>query len=161
MLILVALTLTVVLGANGAKANAQQVVFLVQYAEMAADQDALTEAGQRRAKALARILMDADIDVIYSFDPPYVVLTAEPTAKALDIKVNILRWEYEEVDDLIRRLPTQHAKHRVLIVTAPSPRARILKGLGLTEKAWKARSDNLYVIVPRSGSEPLVIKMRW
>ena len=49
--ILVALTLTMILGANGAKANAQQVVFLVQYAEVAVGEDALTEGGQRRAKA--------------------------------------------------------------------------------------------------------------
>ena len=158
--ILVALTLTMILGANRAKANAQQVVFLVQYAEVAVGEDALTEGGQRRAKALARLLKDADIDVIYSFDRPYVVLTAEPTAKALNIKTNILRFEYEVVDDLIRRLPTQHAKHRVLIVTGPSAREHILRSLGLTE-VWKARIDNLYVIVPGSGSEPLVIKMRW
>ncbi len=51
--ILVALTLTVILGANGAKANAQQVVFLVQYADSTSSDDALTEVGQRRAKALA------------------------------------------------------------------------------------------------------------
>ena len=132
--ILVALTLTVILGANGAKANAQQVVFLVQYAEMAAGEDTLTEVGQRRAKALARILMDAGIDVIYSFDRPHVVLTAEPTAKALDIKVNILRWEYEIVDDLIRRLPTQHAKRRVLIVTLRRPGGAFSGASGLLRR---------------------------
>ncbi len=159
--ILVALTLIVVLGANGAKANAQEAVYLVQYADPTSSADALTEVGQRRAKALARMLMDAGIDVIYSFEATHIVLTAEPTAKALNIKTNILRLEYEVVNDLIRRLPTQHAKQRVLIVTGPWSRERILRGLGLTEKAWKARRDNLYVILPRSGGEPLFIKMRW
>ncbi len=158
--ILVALTLTVILGANGAKANAQQVVFLVQYAEVAAGEDALTEAGQRRAKALARILMAADIDVIYSFDPPYVVLTAEPTAKALNIKTSILRFEYEVVDDLIRRLHTEHMGHRVLIVTGSWIRDHIAKAYGVKD-VWKLRSDNLIVIVPRSREKPLLIRMRW
>ncbi len=62
-----------------------------------------------------------------------MVQTAEPTAKALNIKVNILPAKVEAMDDLIRRLPTQHAKHRVLVVTVPPSRERILKGLGLTD----------------------------
>ena len=44
--ILVALTLAVTLGANGAKANAQQVMFLVRYAETDPAGKTLTEVGR-------------------------------------------------------------------------------------------------------------------
>jgi hypothetical protein len=37
----------------------------------------------------------------------------------------------------------------------------ILNRLGLGEEVTKARSDNLYVILPQEGEKPLVIKMRW
>ncbi len=160
--ILVTLTLTVALGAIGAKANAQEAVYLVQYAEKdLTGKGGLTDVGRRKAKELARILMDAGIDVIYSFERSHVVQTAEPTAKALKIKINILRFEIEAMDDLVRRLPTQHGKDRVLVVTGPPSRERIFRGLGLDEEVWKARTDNLYIIIPRLPQEPLVIKMRW
>jgi hypothetical protein len=155
------LTLAMALGTDCAKINAQEAVFLVQYPGKNADGTGLTDAGRRKANELANLLKDADIKVIYSFERPYVVQTAEPVAKALNIQVNILPFQIEAMDDLVRRLPTQHAKDRVLVVTGPPSRERILEGLGLTEETWKTRTDNLFVILPNERQKPLVIKMRW
>ena len=159
--ILVALALTMALGANGAKANAQQVMFLVRAAEADPAGKALTDVGRRRVKALAHQLMDAGIDVIYTFDGPALQQTVEPIAKALNIKSNILEHRLEVRDDLVRRLRTEHMDQRVFIVTGPGFFRQILKAFGLSQYSWKVRTDNLLVIVPRGRKEPLLIRTRW
>jgi Histidine phosphatase superfamily (branch 1) len=161
--LLFVLTLAVALGAICAKSYAQEALFLVQYPHLNKnlDETGLDDEGKKKAESLARMLRDADIDVIYSFERPYVVQTAEPTAKALNMKVNILPFQIEAMDDLVRRLPTQHAKDRILVVTGPPSMSFILTHLGLEEEVWKALSNNLYVILPQEGEKPLVIKMRW
>jgi hypothetical protein len=161
--LLFVLTLAVALGVNCAKIDAQEALFLVQYPDLnrKLDGTGLDNEGKKKAESLARMLLDADIDVIYSFERPYVVQTAEPTAKVLNMKVNILPFQVEAMADLVRRLPTQHAKDRVLVAAGPPSMSFILNRLGLGEEVTKARSDNLYVILRQEGAKPLVIKMRW
>ena len=158
--ILVALTLTVALSANGAKANAQQVMFLVRAAETDPAGKALTDVGRKRVEALARLLMDAGIDVIYSSSISTGRRTAEPIEKALNIKSNLFSPRLEVMDDLVRRLRTEHMGHRVLIVSGNTIRGHIAKAYSVKD-IWKLRSDNLIVIVPRGREEPLAIRMRW
>jgi hypothetical protein len=161
--LLFVLTLAVALGAECATISAQEALFLVQYPHLNKnlDETGLDDEGKKKAESLARMLLDADIDVIYSFERPYVVQTAEPTAKALNMKVNILPFQIKAMDDLVRRLPTQHANDRVLVVTGPPSMSFILTHLGLKEEVSKALSNNLYVILPQEAEKPLVIKMRW
>ncbi|HXV81712.1 MAG TPA: histidine phosphatase family protein [Candidatus Binatia bacterium] len=159
--VLVTLTLAAILS-DWNKATAQEAVFVVQNAESNLRRTELTDEGKRRAEALARMLKGAGIDVIYSFDRGYLVRTAEPTKKALNIKVNVLPIDLEAMDDLVQRLPTQHANQRVLIVAGPKGRNYILKGLGITDSEIStANAHNLFVIVPKERGEPLLIKMRW
>ena len=160
MPILVALTLTVALGANGSKANAQEAVFLVRAAETDPAGKALTDVGRKRVEALARLLMDAGIDVIYSSSISTGRRTAEPIEKALNIKSNLFSPRLEVIDDIIRRLRIEHMGHRVLIVTGNWIRDHIAKAYGVKD-FWKLRSDNLIVIVPRGREKPLLIRMRW
>jgi len=161
--ILVALTLAVTLGANGEKANAQQVMFLVRNAETDPAGKTLTEMGRRRTKALAHQLMDAGIDVIYTFGAASLQRTAEPIAKALNIKTIILTSRVGELDNLVRRLRTEHMDQRVFIVSGTVALRNILKAFGLSpsQYSWKVRTDNLLVIVPSGRKEPLVIRTRW
>jgi broad specificity phosphatase PhoE len=165
--ILVGFVLAVGLSPIGAKANAQEAVFLVPKAEGKFDREELTDVGRKKVEALARTLEDAGIDVVYAIDRGSAVRTAQPIAKALNIKVNTIPYDAAAIDDWTRRLPAEHAKQRVLVATfGAGPMTgegqRILKGLGVPdEEIWARRSDNLLVIVPRSGKEPLVIKMRW
>ncbi len=157
--ILVALTLTVALAANGAKANAQEAVFLLHHAEVGPRWDSpLTEVGRRRVNALAHQLMDAGIDMIYALHESPHARTAEQIAKALNIKSNIQKFKFHEVEVLIRRLRDRHGNDRVLFVPGPSTRDRILRAFGLPEEE---RSDNMLVIVPRAREEALLIKIRW
>jgi Histidine phosphatase superfamily (branch 1) len=168
--ILVVLTLIVTLNPNGSKANAQEAVFVVPRAERKLDRPELTDEGRRKAEALARMLTDANIDAIYAIDTSGrgpAVQTAEPTAKALKMKVNKIPRNPSAIDDWIHSLPTEHAKQRVLLVTVgpgtmPGEGLRFLKGLGVPDQEiWARRSDHLMVILPKDSEEPLVIKMRW
>ena len=158
--ILVALTLTVALAANGAKANAQEALFIAHYAEVDPAGKTLLDVGRKRVEALTRLIMDAGIDVIYSSKAPVGRRTAEPIEKALNIKSNLISPQLEVMDDLVRRLRTEHMGHRVLIVSGNTIRGHIAKAYSVKD-IWKLRSDNLIVIVPRGREEPLVIKMRW
>jgi Histidine phosphatase superfamily (branch 1) len=165
--ILVALTLSTILGAIGVRTNAQEAVFLVPKAEGKFGREELTDLGRKKVQALGGMLMDAGIDVIYAIDRVSAVRTAEPIAKALNIKVNTIPYVAAAIDDWTRRLPTEHAKQRVLVATfGAGPMTgegqRILKGLGVPDKEiWARRLDHLMVILPKGSEEPLVIKMRW
>ena len=69
--------------------EAQQAIFLVRHAETVApratDLRPLSEAGQRRAVLLAKLLKDAGINAIYTSDLERAVKTAEPLAESLRI----------------------------------------------------------------------------
>ena len=151
----------------GVRVTAQEAVFFAQSAEQKADGTGLTDVGRQKAEALARELEDAGIEVIYSFDRPTVVQTAEPTAKALNIAIKKIAGKPAAIDDWINRLPTEHNEQRVLVVSGAGgfdtgSGERILKGLGLPEvEILTGRTDQLFVFVPRGSEEPLVIKMRW
>jgi hypothetical protein len=142
-------------------------VFLVPKAEGKFDRPELTDVGRSKVHALAGMLMDANIDVIYTIDRPYSVITTEPIAKALNLKVNKIPAQSTAIDDWTRRLPTEHAEKRVLVVTSGAgpmtgEGQRILKGLGVPDKEiLTRRTDQLLVIVPGRHQEPLVIKLRW
>ncbi len=164
--ILVALTLSVTLSPIGPSVNAQETVFVVS-GQRKSDRVEIKGAEKRKAEALARILRDAGIDVIYTIGRSLAAQTAGPTAKTLNLRVNNLPRNHAAIDDLIRRLPTEHAGKRVLIITVgpgpmPGEGLPLLKGLGVSDQdIWSRRSDHLMVIIPDEGKEPLVIKMRW
>lgn len=96
--VLVTLTLAVILS-DWSKTNAEEAVFVVAKAEAKFDRSALTDVGRRKIEALARTLMDANIDAIYTIDHPGAVLTAEPIAKELHIKLNKIPPQSTAIDD--------------------------------------------------------------
>lgn len=108
-------------------------------------------------EALTRLLMDAGIEVIYSGLPAWPA--AEQIGNALHIKAKLISRKPEVMDDLVRRLHTEHTGQRVLIFAGNTVRNHIAKAYNIKD-IWK-RSENLIVIVPRSHEEPVVIKMRW
>jgi broad specificity phosphatase PhoE len=74
-------------------ANASPMVFIVRHAEKASsggnDPD-LSEAGQKRAEALARILKDAQIQAIFTTEFKRTQETAAPTAKEFNLHPTII-----------------------------------------------------------------------
>jgi broad specificity phosphatase PhoE len=144
-------------------AQAQQVVFLVRHGEQASGSDdpPLTEAGQRRAMALAALLKDAGLTAIYVSEAQRTMQTAEPVAQALQLEP--ARVPARDIDGLLERLRTQQAEGRVLIVSHSLTVPRLLKAFGHPEEVVIQREeyDRLFVIVPQPTGPPLVVTLRY
>src|SRR5687768_9660240 len=93
--------------------EAQQAIFLVRHAEQSAETDdpELTEAGRKRAKALASVLKDVGITVIYTTERKRAIQTAEPTEKLLNVASK--RLALRDLDGLVERLRNQHTQDRI------------------------------------------------
>ena len=160
--VLTLLLIMVALGASAAPAEAQEAIYLVRHAEQAGPPWAdprLTDAGQRRAKALAGVLKDAGIDVIFVSTRRRTAQTAEPVAEALNVKVKV--HPRNDIDGLMSRLRTEHAHDRVLIVSHFRIIPRWLKALGHSEEVEIEGYDNLFVIFPQANGDPLVLRQRY
>jgi phosphohistidine phosphatase SixA len=109
-------------------ADAQQMILLLRHAEQSVEvaDPPLTEAGQRRAPALATLLKDAGINVIYGSGIRRTTQTAEPLAKALNIEIKT--YPRQDLDGFIGQLRSKHAQDRVLIVSQSLRVSRWLKG---------------------------------
>ena len=156
LLAIVALSASVVI------ADAQEAIFLLRHTEQAgpgSTNPPLTEAGEQRAKRLAGVLKDVGIDVIFVSKTKRTAQTAEAVEKALNVKVH----PRKDSDGLIARLHTEHAHDRVLIIGHSRTVPKLLKALGYPVKVKIARLeyDSLFVIVPKSGGEPLVLRLRY
>jgi phosphohistidine phosphatase SixA len=143
--------------------DAQHVVYLVRHAEQASDSDdpPLTEAGQRRARALVAVLKDASLTAIYVSELQRTMQTAEPLAQALQIEPT--RLPRHDIEGLLGQLRTQHADGRVLIVSHSLTIPRVLKAFGHPEEVAIQREeyDRLFVIMPKPTGPPLVAVLRF
>ncbi len=144
-----------------ASAHAQQVIFLIRHAEQGPPPEmALTEAGHRRATALARRLKDAGITAIYATDAMRTQDTAAPIARTLALEPRLVPMK--DIEALVRRVRMEQPQGRVLIVNHSLNIAPILKAMGHTEELVVARDDYepLIVVVPRGDAPPLVVTLR-
>lgn len=142
-------------------AGAQPVIFLMRHAEQTSDPEpVLTEAGHRRAAALARRLKEAGITAIYVTDAQRTRQTAEPTAKALGIVPRVVGRQ--EIEGLVARVRADHPQERVLIVNHALNIPSLLKAFGHPEGIRVALDDYepLLVIVPRADGPPIVVFLR-
>jgi broad specificity phosphatase PhoE len=152
-----------VLGAlHGASfTHAQQVVYLMRHAEQGPPPElALTEAGHRRAAALAHRLKDARITAIFATDAVRTQETAGPIAKAFGLTPKLVALA--QIEELVQRVRSEPAHARVLVVNHSLNIGAILKGFGHRETAVVARDeyDALFIIVPRPDGAPLVLLLR-
>ena len=144
-------------------AHADQVVYLIRHAEQMLDVEdpPLTEAGHQRAKAWAGILRDAGIKVIYTSKKRRTKQTGEHRAQAVDIPLETP--PRREVGGLVDRLRTQHPDDAILIVSHSQTIPRLLNELGHWEDVSIGRDDydNLFIVVPQSEGDPIVLRLRY
>ena len=144
-------------------AEAQQAIFLVRHAEQSVEGEdpPLTEVGRRRATALADLLKDAAINVIYETGIRRTKETAKPLADSLNVELKT--YPRSDIGGFIGRLRSQHAQDRVLIVTQSLRISRWLKALGHSVEITIAPTDydNIFVIIPKDDSGPLVVRLRY
>jgi broad specificity phosphatase PhoE len=78
--------------------HAQTVVFLVRHAEKVdeSDNSPLSDAGRARAKALAAMLKDSGIQVVYSTDYSRTLETAKPVAEAVVKLIEVYDGDHQD-----------------------------------------------------------------
>ena len=137
----------------------QSTLFIVRHAEKADDsKDAeLSEAGRARAEALANMLRDSKISVIYTTEFKRTQQTAAPLAKALGLTITTLPAENQAA--LVTKLRAFTGNS--LVVGHGNTVPDIIKALGITEPVNIPDSDydNLFVVV--LGEKPYLIGLHY
>ena len=144
-------------------ARAQQAVILVRHAERA-DQSkdaALSAAGKARARALAALLVNANVKAIYASQYQRTIQTAEPLAEWLKIRVQTV--PASDSAALLSRLKTQHASEVVLVVGHSDTVPALLSLLGDPSDETIDDDDfgNVFVVVPKRDGPPVVVRLRY
>jgi len=151
------------LAAFAASVHAQQAVILVRHAEKAdASKDpVLSEVGRARAKALAEMLAGSGITAIYCSEFQRTKQTAEPLAAAL--KISIRPFPASDATGLVERLRTDHSGDVILVVGHSNTLPDLLKRLGHPAEETIADDDygSVFVLLPREGQPPVVIRLRY
>ena len=160
---LVALVLGAVLTMFSSLVYAQRAVFLVRHADRLDDSEdtRLSEAGEARAQLLARLLKDSGITVIYTSQFQRTIKTAEPLARVLKITpVSIPAADQKGLFDHIR---AENRADVVLIVGHDSSVPVLLKMFGhpVDIKIAPTEYSNLFVLVPKDGGPPTVLRLRY
>lgn len=143
------------------------VVFLVRHAEKAHDDDhdrgrgpGLTEAGRRRADALARLLRPAGITAIHSTDFRRTRETAAPLARATDLDVDL--YDHAALETVAESLRGDPGRHLVVGHSNTTPElVGLLGGEPGPSIDEKSEYDRLYVLVLEPGGRVTTIQQRF
>jgi broad specificity phosphatase PhoE len=151
------------LTAVASSAFAQRAVIVVRHAEKV-DQSTdavLSEAGQARARALASLLAKAGVTAVYATQYQRAAQTVQPLADALKLTVQTL--QSDDTAGLVARLRSRHGSDVVLVAGHSNTVPEILSRLGHTEPVTIADDDfgSLFVVVPKPGSPPVVLRLRY
>jgi broad specificity phosphatase PhoE len=152
--------------------DAQQAIFLVRHGDTVREKGnpdvPLSEAGERRATALAALLKDSGINVVYTTGLQRTVKTAEPLAKLLNIEPKVrpqLRpgSKPNEAEEFAGLLRAEHRQDVVLTVLHSNSVPALIKALGHTTpiKIPETEFDNLFVLIPRPEGPPTVLRLRY
>jgi broad specificity phosphatase PhoE len=137
----------------------QSTVFIVRHAEKADNsKDAeLSEASRARAEALANMLRDSKISVIYTTEFKRTQQTAAPLAKALGLTVMTLPAENQAA--LVAKLRASPGNS--LVVGHGNTIPNIIKALGISEPVNITESDydNLFVVL--LGEKPYLVRLHY
>ncbi len=132
--------------------------YIVRHADRDGVNDALTEAGKKRAEELAALMKILRVNAIYSTDTQRTQSTAKPTADALGLSID----SYDELSSTwFDDLKSNHQGKVVLIVGHSNTSGMIANGLGgegdftLGEDEY----DNLFIVnVSENGTHAMRIR---
>jgi broad specificity phosphatase PhoE len=165
------LAVTLLLAGLANAAFGQSVIFLVRHAEKATEANEpgvpLSAAGRARAERLAEVLRTAGIDGIYVTETDRARQTAEPLAR--ERKLEIRTYAPRDAGGkpapqlLVDRVKKDAPTGRVLVVGHSNTVPEILAALGHPEKIEipSTQFDDLFVVVPREGAPPTVLRLKY
>ena len=164
-----AVTLIALLAAR--EAAAQRAIILVRHAEKAADANEagvpLSAAGRERAERLARMLAGSGVTAIYATETDRAKQTAEPLARAM--KIDVRTYSPRDAAGnlapqlVVEKIRKDDANGVVLVVGHQNTVPSILAALGYTDKIEIAdkQFDDLFIVLPKSGSPPTVVHLKY
>jgi broad specificity phosphatase PhoE len=150
---------------SAASAPAQTIV-IVRHAERADDgaqapmmgkDPDLSAAGRARAAALASVLKDAHISAIYVSEYRRTRQTAEPLARAIDVKPNVIAAK--DVPALVEALRT--AQGNVLVVGHSDTIPEIIEALGVKGPSKIGESDYDSLFIVTAAPRPTLLRLHY
>lgn len=132
-------------------------VFIVRHAEKATEpasrDPALSEAGQRRAQALAKAVRSAGVTAVFSTDTRRTRDTATPAATQASVQVEL--YDHQRPEELIRRIRERYAGQSILIVGHSNTVPGLVQAFGgsAVEEIPESEYDNLFVVTATSCGE--------
>lgn len=149
--------MVIVAGAPAADAGAARpcrdatTLLIVRHADRQGSEDALSEAGNRRALDLARAGEKAGVTAIYHSDTHRTRLTAEPLAHALGITP--VELPGKDIDGLLKHVFANHCGGTVLIVGHSNTVPLIIAAAGgpVMPELPEYEFDNLFVLTVGGG----------
>jgi len=165
------LAVAVLVAALASAAQAQQAILLVRHAEKATEENEpgvpLSDAGRARAARLAGLLKNAGVTAVYATDTDRARQTAEPLARALksDVRIYPPRDAAGKLAPqlLLDRLKKEEPSGVVLVIGHQNTVPDLLAALGDREKIEIAapQYDDLFVVVPKAGGAPTVVRLKY
>ena len=157
----------VLLGALAAPARAQRAIFVVRHAERAdAGMNAtpdplLSAAGRARAERLADLLLKAGVTAVYATEYQRTIRTVQPLAQRLGLEVH--QVAAKDVGALVARIHGSEPSDVVVVAGHSNTVPEILKALGDPDPVTikEDEYDNLFVVVPRKGEAPVVLRLKY
>lgn len=141
---------------------ATTTLILVRHAEKLDDaaDPPLTEEGRDRAEALARILADAGVSVVYSTDLIRTRATASPLAEARGLELQI--YDADRAAAEARAIIERHPGQTVLIVGhSPSVPAMVNALLDAERLSKLDRYDELFVLTVSAKAPPKLLRLHY
>lgn len=155
-----------VLDGSVSPANAQRAMLLLRHAERVeyeSPDGVLSEAGEARARVLARLLQDAGVTAIYTSDRKRTQQTAEPLAKALGLAPTTVAAQGKLVEATLSLIREREKSGIVVIVSHGDTVPAFLKALGHPGQITigPREHDDIFVTVPASGGPPTVVRLNY
>jgi broad specificity phosphatase PhoE len=167
MVVRIALGVLILVVGVAPQAAAQSTIFVVRHAERADSQAAggsmmkddpdLSPAGVRRAKTLAAILRDAEINAIYTSELKRTRQTASPLVTAVGIRMTSV--SADNVAALVQKVKGETGN--VLIVGHSNTVPKILEALGVAGGVTikDDEYDNLFIVLPGTPAQLLRLRI--
>jgi len=165
------LAVTLLLLGLADSAFGQSAIFLVRHAEKATEANEasvpLSAAGRARAERLATVLSSAGVTGIYATETDRARQTAEPLARARKLEIRAYAPRDAEGKSaprlVVDRIKKDAPAGTVLIVGHSNTVPEILAALGHTEKVEipSFQFDDLFLVVPKEGAAPTVLRLKY
>ncbi|MBK9169613.1 MAG: histidine phosphatase family protein [Bryobacterales bacterium] len=160
-LVLAGLICLGLVGCAAPRAPEPSRIIFVRHAEKTGDTGdvPLSEAGEKRARDLVRILGDAKIEKIYTTDLQRTVNTARPLAERLNLQPEVL--PIGETEELARRLRSTPPGATVLVVSHSGRIPVVAEKLGVKAPPIDESEYDRMTIVLLAGDRASELTLRY